>query len=54
MRAYPPTAEAQRKTKRSWHFVPGTFDRDLTVTGVNIREQRETSAPATLLKKADF
>jgi hypothetical protein len=31
---------------------PGTFDRDLTVTRANIREQRETSASGIWLDKA--
>ena len=34
--------------------VPGTFDRDLTVTGANTGEQPETQAPGIWLKKADF
>ena len=34
--------------------LPNTFDRDLTVKGVNIGEQRETRDPGIWLKKAPF
>ncbi len=34
--------------------VPGTFDRDLTVIGVNVGEQPETQALGIRLEKADF
>jgi hypothetical protein len=33
---------------------PGTFDRDLTVTGVNNGEQQETPVPEIWLEKAVF
>jgi hypothetical protein len=34
--------------------VPGTFDRDLTVTGANSGEQQETPDLGIWLEKADF